>query len=123
MPATATARKARAIPLSEIRKKVNTSLIIDSRSLFNRLSNATDQFISRNWHNVDVSNLQSYTSLRLFKLFAANDSAFSASLATHVRMMTDYSRTTVYKANESLFKEGQDYIDELLQKFNYSDEY
>jgi len=109
--------------LSEIRKKINTSFIIDSRSLYNRLANQTDQFISKNWHNVDVANLQSFSSLRLFKLFAANDSAFSASLYTHTRMMVDTSRTTVYKTDDSIYKKGQVYIDSLIQKFNYADNY
>jgi len=111
------------IPLSEIRSKLNLSLVIDSRSLYNRLSNATDQFISKNWHNIDVANIQSFSSHRLFKLFAANDSAFSASLYTHTRMMVDHARTTVYKSNNSLYTEGQAYIDSLIQKFNYSDKY
>ena len=120
----ATAKK-KQIPLSEIRKKLNTSLVIDSRSLYNRLSNPTDRFISQNWHNVDVANIQSYSSQRLFKLFAANDSNFSAGLVTHVRMMVDESRTTVYKYNtkDTLYPKGQKYIDSLLQRFNYSDEY
>ena len=119
MPITA----KKPIPLSEIRKKVNTTLIIDSRSLYHRLATQTDQFISKNWHNVDVANLQSFSSLRLFKLFAANDSAFSASLYTHTRMMVDKSRTTVYKADDSIYAEGQSYIDALIQKFNYADNY
>ena len=117
------AAKKQMVPLSEIRKKVNATLVIDSRSLYNRLSTATDQFISKNWHNVDVANLQSFSSLRLFKLFAANDSSFSSSLYTHVRMMVDKSRTTVYKANDSIYSEGQAYIDGLVQKFNYSGDY
>ncbi len=111
------------IPLSEIRSKLNLSLVIDSRSLYNRLSNATDQFVSKNWHNVDIANIQSFSSLRLFKLFAANDSAFSASLYTHTRMMVDHARTTVYKTNNSVYAEGQTYIDGLIQKFNYADNY
>ena len=118
-----TAAKKRQIPLSEIRKKVNSTLVIDSRSLYNRLSSKTDEFISKNWHNVDVANLQSYSSLRLFKLFAANDSSFSSSLYTHLRMMVDQSRTTVYKANDSIYTEGQSYIDMLVQRFNYADNY
>lgn len=120
MPAIANKKK---ISLSQLRKKIDTSIVIDSRSLYSRLSSPTDAFISRNWHNVDVANIQSYSSHRLFKLFAANDSNFSAGLATHSRMMVDTARTTVYKTDDSLYKEGQTYIDSLLQKFNYSDEY
>ena len=37
--------------------------------------------------------------------------------------MVDYARTTVYKVNGSTYKEGQIYIDSLLQRFNYSDNY
>jgi len=122
LPISAAAAK-KQIPLSEIRKKVNTTLVVDSRSLYSRLANVTDQFISKNWHNVDVANLQSFSSLRLFKLFAANDSSFSSSLYTHVRMMVDKSRTTVYKSNDSIYAEGQAYIDELVHKFNYTDNY
>ena len=117
MPAIANKKK---ISLSQLRKKIDTSIVIDSRSLYSRLSSPTDAFISRNWHNVDVANIQSYSSHRLFKLFAANDSNFSAGLATHSRMMVDTARTTVYKTDDSLYKEGQTYIDSLLQKFNYS---
>jgi len=109
--------------LSAIRNKINTTLVIDSRSLYNKLSNQTDQFISRNWHNVDVANLQSFSSLRLFKLFAANDSSYSSALYTHIRMMVDAFRVTAYKANDSSYDEGQKYIDELKQKFTYEDKY
>ena len=38
-------------------------------------------------------------------------------------MMVDAARTTVYKSDDSLYPEGQIYIDSLLQKFNYLDEY
>ena len=120
MPATA---KKKQIPLSKIRGKLNTSIVIDSRSLYNSLSNPTDEWISKNWHNVDVSHIQSFSSLRLFKLFATNDSAFSASLYTHTRMMVDSARTTAYKPDGSTYKKGQVYIDSLLQKFNFSDNY
>ncbi len=120
MPATA---KKKPITLSQLRKKIDTSIVIDSRSLYNRLSNPTDEWISRNWHNVDVANIQSFSSHRLFKLLAANDSNFSAGLTTHSRMMVDAARTTVYKSDDSLYPEGQIYIDSLLQKFNYLDEY
>ncbi len=37
--------------------------------------------------------------------------------------MVDHSRTTVYKSNNSLYAEGQTYIDSLVQKFNYADNY
>ena len=119
MPAAA----KKKISFSDIRKKVNTSLIIDSRSLYNKLSNFTDEFIKKNWHNVDIANLQSFSSYRLFKLFAANDSSFSSALYTHVRMMVDTFRATAYKPNESIFTEGQIYINSLLHKFNYEDKY
>lgn len=120
----ATAKK-KQISLSQLRKKIDTSIVIDSRSLYSRLSNPTDEWISRNWHNTEISQIQSFSSHRLFKLFAANDSNFSAGLVTHVRMMVDESRTTVYQFNtkDTLYPEGQKYIDSLLQKFNYTDAY
>jgi len=121
MPAAANQKKT--ISFTDIRSKVNTQVVIDSRSLYNKLSHCTDEFIKKNWHNVEVSNLQSFSSYRLFKLFAANDSAFSAALTTHERMMVDTFRATVYKENESLSSEGQAYVNELLHKFNYEDNY
>lgn len=121
MPASSASKKV--VPLSAIKGKVNTSLVIDSRSLYNKLANQTDIWISKNWHNVDVQNLQSFSSLRLFKLFAANDSSYSAALTTHIRMMVDNFRITAYKENDSSFKEGQDYIDELKHRFSYEDKW
>jgi len=120
MPASATKKK---LTFSDIRDKVNTELVIDSRSLYNKLSYQTDEFIKKNWHNVDIANLQSFSSYRLFKLFAANDSAFSAALTTHERMMVDTFRVTAYKENESLYQDAQTYINELVHRFNYEDQY
>ena len=119
MPASA----KKKITFSDIKKRVNTSLVIDSRSLYNKLSNQTDEWIKKNWHNVDIANLQSFNSYRLFKLFAANDSSFSSALYTHVRMMVDTFRATAYKANETIFNEGQAYINELVHRFNFEDSY
>lgn len=123
MPAAAKIIQKKKISFSDIRSKVNTSLVIDSRSFYNKLSNQTDEFIKKNWHNVDVSNLQSFSSYRLFKLFAANDSNFSSALYTHVRMMVDTSRATAYTPDNEIFPEAQIYIDSLVHRFNYEDKY
>ena len=120
MPASSSKKK---ISFSDIRSKVNSGLVIDSRSLYNKLSSYTDDYIKKNWHNVDVANLQSFSSYRLFKLFAANDSSFSSALYTHVRMMVDEFRVTAYKPDKSLYPEAQAYIDSLVQSFQYEDKY
>ena len=108
--------------ISMVRKNVNFSLVFDSKRVFGQY-NPTDELIKKNWHNIDVANIQSFSSRRLFKLFAANDSSFSASLYTHCRMLSDDYRVTVYKSNDSLYTEGQTYIDELVRAFNYEDDY
>ncbi len=119
MPAVAT--KTKPIPFSEIRKKVNFTVTIDSGQYYNRLSNATDEFIKKNWHNINISQIQSFDSRRLFKLFAANDSSFSASLYTHLRMMVDKYTLTAYKTNKTIYKEGQEYLSSLVEKLDYED--
>lgn len=111
------------ISLSEIRKKVNFTLVVNSRDYFNNLYNSTDEFIKKNWHNVNVSQIQSFDSHRLFKLFAANDSAFSASLYTHLRMMVDTFTLTAFKSNKMTYKEGQLYLNSLIEKLNYEDDW
>jgi len=111
------------ISLSEIRKKVNFTLVVNSRDYFNNLYNSTDEFIKKNWHNVNISQIQSFDSHRLFKLFAANDSAFSASLYTHLRMMVDTFTLTAFKSNKTTFKEGQLYLNSLIEKLNYEDDW
>ncbi len=121
MAQSAAVRKKREM-LSMARKNVNFSLVFDSKRVFGQF-NYTDDQIKKNWHNIDVANIQSFTSRRLFKLFAANDSSFSASLYTHCRMMSDDFRATAYKTNQSLYSEGQAYIDELLERFNYEDDH
>ena len=108
--------------LNELKRNVNFNLILDSRRLFGHIYK-TDESILKNWHNVEVSNIQSFSSKRLFKLFAANDSSFSSSLYTHVRMMTDDFRVTAYKNNDSTFAEGQAFIDRLRAKFDYTETY
>jgi len=113
----------RPIPLSEIRKKVNLSLVIDSRSYLNKLTNATDEVIKKNWHNINIGQIQSFSSRRLFKLFAANDSAFSSSLYTHLRMMVDKFSLNAFKANKSTYNEGQRYLNSLVEKLNYEDDW
>lgn len=122
MPPTQ-AKKTMPIPLSEIRKKVNMSLVIDSRSYFNKLTNATDEVIKKNWHNINIGEIQSFSSRRLFKLFAANDSAFSSSLYTHLRMMVDKFSLNAFKTNKSPYNEGQSYLDSLVTKLNYEDDW
>ena len=117
------AEKITPISLSEIRKKVNLSLVIDSRSYFNSLTNASDEVIKKNWHNIDIGQIQSFSSRRLFKLFAANDSAFSASLYTHLRMMVDTFSLNAFKSNKSPYNEGQIYLNSLLEKLNYEDDW
>jgi len=108
--------------LNELKRSVNFNLVLDSKRLFGHLYNSDDQIL-KNWHNIQVSNLQSFSSKRLFKLFAANDSSFSSSLYTHVRMMTDDFRITAYKNNDSTFSEGQAFIDKLKAKFDYTETY
>lgn len=117
------AASKKKITFSDIKNKVNSTLVVDSRSLYNKISNQADEWIKKNWHNVDVANLQSFSSYRLFKLFAANDSSFSSALCTHSRMMVDQFRVTAYKANETIFSEGQAYINELVHRFNFEDNY
>jgi len=111
------------LPLSEIRKKVNFAVIIDSRAYFNRINGYSDDAIKNNWHNINIGEIQSFSSRRLFKLFAANDSSFSSSVYTHLRMMVDKFTVTAYKPNKTLYKIGQKYIDELLTKLNYEDDW
>ena len=124
MPATATnISTKRQIPLSEIRKKVNFAIVVDSRSYFNKLSGATDEIIKKNWHNINISQIQSFSSHRLFKLFAANDSAFSASLYTHLRMMVDKFTLSAFKSNKTTYKEGQAYLNSLVERLNYEDDW
>ena len=125
MPAAATTNmsRTRQIPLSEIRKKVNFAIVVDSRSYFNKLSGATDEIIKKNWHNINVSQIQSFSSHRLFKLFAANDSAFSASLYTHLRMMVDKFTLFALKSNKTPYKEGQIYLNTLIERLNYEDDW
>ena len=124
MPATATKTSIkRQISLSEIRKKVNFGIVVDSRSYFNKLSGATDEVIKKNWHNINISQIQSFSSHRLFKLFAANDSAFSASLYTHLRMMVDKFTLSAFKSNKTTYKEGQAYLDSLIERLNYEDDW
>ena len=120
--ATKTSTK-RQIPLSEIRKKVNFGIVVDSRSYFNKLSGATDEIIKKNWHNINISQIQSFSSHRLFKLFAANDSAFSASLYTHLRMMVDKFTLSAFKSNKTTYKEGQAYLNSLIERLNYEDDW
>jgi hypothetical protein len=120
MPTNATAIKNK-LPLKSLRKKVDFSIIIDSQSYFNKLSGATDEVIKKNWHNINVGDIQSFNSHRLFKLFAANDSAFSASLYTHLRMMVDRVNLNAYKSNKAIYAEGQKYLNSLLERLNYED--
>ena len=117
------AEKITPVSLSAIRKKVNLSLVVDSRSYFNGLTNASDEVIKKNWHNIDIGQIQSFSSRRLFKLFAANDSAFSASLYTHLRMMVDTFSLNAFKSNKSPYNEGQIYLNSLLEKLNYEDDW
>ncbi|GAH12235.1 unnamed protein product, partial [marine sediment metagenome] len=70
---------------------------------------------------IDIENIHKFSSRRLFKIFAANDSSFSSSLDTHVRMLCDNYRISVYKQNGSPFTEGQAYINELVRRMNYTD--
>ena len=118
MPVASTAVKKSV--LSEVRKHVKMTLVLDSRKLFTFLHDS-DEIIKKNWHNIDTYNLQKFSSHRLFKLFAANDSSFSSSLGTHVHMLSDDFRVTAYKRNKSLYTEGQEYIDGLLERLNYLD--
>ena len=106
--------------LNRVKKSVNFTLTIDSRRFFNYLA-YNDDIISKNWHNIDVANLQSFTSQRLFKLFSKNDSSFSSSLYTHTRMIVDTYRATAYKNNKELFVKGQNFIDDLMERINYQD--
>ena len=130
MPATAATNMSKTMPqstrqlsLSEIRKKVNFGVVVDSRSYFNKLSGSTDEIIKKNWHNINIAQLQSFSSHRLFKLFAANDSAFSASLYTHLRMMVDKFTLSAFKTNKTTYKEGQTYLDALIERLNYEDDW
>lgn len=118
MPASATTVNPDV--LSEVRKHVKLNFVVDSRPFFTHLQN-TDESIKKNWHNINVANIQSFDSHRLFKLFAANDSSFSSSLGTHVRMLADDFRVTAYKRNKSVFKDGQVYLDSLVERLNYLD--
>ena len=115
MPATAIKDDV----MQQVRKNVRFTLTLDSRTVFNHL----DQNLSRNWHRIDISKIQGLDSRRNFKLFAANDANFSASLLTHVRMMTDLYRATCYKTNRSLYAEGQAVIDELIEKIDRVDRF
>jgi hypothetical protein len=106
--------------LSEVRKHVKFNLVLDSRKFFDTFSWSDEQII-KNFHNIDIENLHKFSSRRLFKIFAANDSSFSSSLDTHVRMLSDRYRATAYKDNKSLFADGQAFIDGLLERINYKD--
>ena len=119
MPRSATARNITSL----IKENVKTTLVLDSRSVYNRLANVSDDTISKNWHNIDVTNLQQYSSQRLFKLFAANDTSFSSSLLTHIRMLEDNYQVTAFKPNRSRFEKGQNYLDELRERFDFTDKY
>ena len=118
MPTSSPSKKV----LSEVRKHVKPVFYIDSAKLFTVLKKSDEQ-IKKYWHNVDISNIQGFSSQRLFKLFGANEASFSASLTTHTRMLVDSFRATAYKNNRSLYSEGQTYIDALVEKFNYLDSY
>jgi hypothetical protein len=113
--------------MTEVRKNVNFNLVIDSRRFFSNLySNRTgdpDENISKNWHNVDVTKIQSFSSRRLFKLFGANDSNFSASLLTHIRMLSDRYSFFAYKPNGMVSESGQKYINELSEWLDRHDDY
>jgi len=109
--------------LREVRKNVRFTLTLDSSRVFGHLQHVTDQDISRNWHNIDIANIQSFNSSRLFKLFAANDSSFSSSLLTYVRMFEDDYRITAYKKNKTQFEQAQKYIDTLTERFDFLDNY
>ncbi len=109
--------------LNQLKKNVSFSLVLDSKKVFGTSLYRTDEQILKNWHNIEVSNIQSFSSKRLFKLFAANDSSFSSSLYTHVRMMTDDFRVTAYKNNDSTFADGQAFIDKLKARFDYTESY
>lgn len=111
------------VNLAEIKKNVKFSLTLDSNRVFQNLWHINDDLISKNWHNIDVSQIQKFNSNRLFKLFAANDSSFSASLLTHVRMFEDSYRVTAYKKNKKPFGKAQDYLDTLKERFDFIDNY
>jgi len=112
-----------ATDLSQIKKAVKFDLVLDSSRVYNNLYANSDKQLSLNWHNIDVSNIQSFNSHRLFKLFAANDSSFSASLLTYVRMLEDNYRVTAYKANKTPFDQAQKAIDALRERFDFIDNY
>ncbi len=123
MPKSAALTTQRA--LTSIKKHVKSTLILDSRVVYNNyyLRNVSDEILSKNWHNIDITNIQSYSSQRLFKLFAANDTSFSASLLTHVRMLEDNYRVTAFKSKKEKYPEGQEYLDELKERFDHTDSY
>lgn len=109
--------------LAEVRKHVRLNLVLDSRSMFGYIRGVNDETIKKNWHNIDVANIQKFSSHRLFKLFAANDSSFSSSLETHVRMLFDEFLVTAYKRNGTPYADGQVFIDDLKARLNYTDRY
>jgi len=106
--------------LTEVRRNTRTNLVLDSRKFYQSISR-TDEKILKNWHNINTDNIQGFSSARLFKLFAANDASFSASLQAHVRMLHENFRITAKKSNRTSFKEGQQYLDSLVDSFEYSD--
>lgn len=112
---------------AEIIKKVNFDIVIDSRKfiggLYMNRSGDPDEDISKNWHNIDIDKIQSFTSRRLFKLFGANDSNFSASLLTHIRMLSDHYSLTAFKPNKQVSKSGQQYLNSLSEWLDRHDDY
>lgn len=122
MPKSGTALTSQR-SLTTIKKHVKSTLILDGRSVYGYLQNVSDDILSRNWHNVDVSNIQSYSSQRLFKLFAANDTSFSASLLTHIRMLEDNYRVTAFKTSKERYPTAQKYLNELRERFDHTDSY
>ena len=78
-----------------------------------------DDVIEKNWHNTDVANIQSFSSHRILKLFGANDSDFSASLLTHLRMLIDDFRLTAYTVGHKTSDSGQKFLDGLKNRLNY----
>lgn len=106
--------------MNEVRRNVRTSFVVDSKRFYGYMSSQDDKIL-KNWHNINTDNIQGFSSDRLFKLFAANDGSFSASLQAHTRMLHEDFRITAKKANRSPFTEGQEYLNALKDKFDYSD--
>lgn len=108
--------------INDIKAKISPVLIIESRRVFGNKS-YTDENILKFWHNIDVSKIQNFESKRLFKLFGANDSSFSASLVTHIRMLSDNLHSSVKKPNGSDFKEGQAYLNSFIESMEVGNNY